>query len=184
MAATYDFLGETVADGNSGVLSIASIPQTHNDLVVFFEGWGVSGDAPAVTDGYLRFNNNSSTVYSSNMKAIGFNGHAQIQNWRYNESFCWLPFIPLSTNANYYDRYYCQIDINNYRKLLFDTTEKHINALAKFASARGDYDNGAVGTASYGFIDNAAITSISVTLGNAAYLGNGSKLQIYGINNS
>jgi hypothetical protein len=185
MAATYDFLGETVADGNSGTLSIASIPQTHNDLVLFFEGWGVSGAAPAVTDGYLRFNNNAvNNTYSSNLKALGFNGHAKINNWYFNNNYCWLPFVPLNSSANYYDRYYFQMDINNYRKLLFSTTEKYINMLGKFSAARGDYDNGAMGTASYGFHNNDPITSVSVTLSNAAYLGNGSKLQIYGIANS
>ena len=56
--------------------------------------------------------------------------------------------------------------------------------LAKFASARGDYDNGIVGTASYGYHDNAPITSISVQIQAGIYLGNGSKLQVYGIANS
>ena len=187
MAATYDFLGETVADGNSGTLSIASIPQTHNDLVVFFEGWGVSSTfGYNVADGYLRFNGDtgSNILYSSNMKAIGFNGHAQIQNQYRGQSYCWLPFIPIDASTTYYDRYYCQIDINNYRKLLFSTTEKQINMLGKFAAARGDYDNGIVGTASYGYKDNAPITSISVQIQAGIYLGNGSKLQVYGIANS
>jgi hypothetical protein len=184
MAATYDLLGEVTATGSSGTLSLAAIPQTHNDLVIFFSGWGLSG-TNSYADGIFRVNGTTSSVYSSNQMSI-INNTTQSAQEETGQTSCRILNISCDTSTTYPDRAYFQIDINNYRKLLFSGTTKVVNFIAKQATAHSLASTilGNVGTTSYGFTDNAPITSCTLTLNNAANFGNGSTLQVYGITNA
>jgi len=59
MATTYALIASTTGNGSATTLSFTSIPNTYTDLVLILNGSLTSGQ-----NVYMRFNNNTSAVYS------------------------------------------------------------------------------------------------------------------------
>ena len=59
MTATYDMIATTTLSSSTTSTTFSSIPSTYTDLVVVFQGSGLSGDTL-----YYQFNNDIGTNYS------------------------------------------------------------------------------------------------------------------------
>lgn len=190
MGGTYDLLNTVTASEGATSLEISSIPQTYNDLVVYFEVCGDSSNNETM-NGYIRFNDITSTDYVMQnfyAKETGSITGGQINTSKVTSS-TYFQIYNMSTGASSprnleFSTY--KITIPNYRRLNVPSGTQYqpmileMNCLNTTGST---YSNG------FGFASWSLIAANSVQINKIAYTGNnqnfglkaGSNIKVYGI---
>ncbi len=171
MPATYEPIASvTTTDTSLNTLAFTSIPQTYTDLVLVVTGGYTQNDAVMG----LRFNSNSSTIYS-NTGIYGLSGAFTYRETGYDQFLIgWYPYTG-STFDSQANTGNMIVDINNYVSTL---TQKNVMVRNTIPGANGGTRE-IVGL----FRSNAAITRIDLTMTTYQnpYFATGTQFTLYGI---
>ena len=192
MGGTYDLLNTVTASEGATSLAISSIPQTYNDLVIYFEACGDSSNNENM-NGYIRFNDITSTTYlMQNLYSIqsGNYSSGNIDSTKVINS-TYFQLYNMSTGATSprnleFSTY--KITIPNYRRLnqgggtQYQPMILEMNCL-NTSGTGSSYSNG------FGFSSWSLAAANSVQINKIEYTGNnqgfglkaGSNIKIYGI---
>lgn len=166
---------QTVGSGGTATIIFNNIPQTYTDLKILFSGRCTTSNAPYQNDNvYLRFNGDSSSVYSATiLYSQNSTTVATVRNVA-GTGAIYGGTIPTSNAAsNIFGN--IEIDVYNYKSTLFKSVMN--NCSASTISTTTDYNYQSMTAGLYR--SNTPVTSISLGLGPT--LAQYSTATLYGI---